>query len=452
MFATDEYLLLTVSRTERAGTIGDRFEQSTVFSFNIKTRAFTQLLANAARVLRNQSGFGGVVGVDPDGQHVYMPAYTGATFNRASGEPTYDLLKINLATGGEVKGGSATGKSGTTDWLVDANGRVIVREDFFEKSGAYEITAFDTGRSRSLYADKPGFYIRNVLGVSPDGTTLFISDPNSAGLSVLQEMSLSDGELRSSPLRRNDADIDALMTDRNRVVSGVLYSGPFPSYEMFDPQLDRDVQAFQDKLSGMSVYLDSLSDDRSKLLFLVTGGYMSDRMVLLDRATGETQVILQTRPQISPEQVGEIITMQYPARDGLNIPGLITGPTGVAEADRKNLPMIVLRHGGPQSYDSVRFDWLAQFLANEGFVVLQPNFRGSSGFGLEFAEAGYGEWGGKMQDDVTDGVKAMTGMGWADPERVCIVGWSYGGYSALRAQPPRRTSIPASYRSPAQAI
>ena len=93
--------------------------------------------------------------------------------------------------------------------------------------------------------------------------------------------------------------------------------------------------------------------------------------------------------------------------------------------------MIVMPHGGPESYDSVGFDWLAQSLANEGYLVLQPNFRGSGGFGASFAQAGYGEWGRKMQDDVTDGAKALITMGWADPNRTCIVGWSYGGYSAL---------------------
>ena len=93
--------------------------------------------------------------------------------------------------------------------------------------------------------------------------------------------------------------------------------------------------------------------------------------------------------------------------------------------------MIVMPHGGPEAYDRVAFDWLAQFLANEGYVVLQPNFRGSGGFGATFAQAGYRQWGRKMQEDVTDGANALAAMGWADASRTCIVGWSYGGYSAL---------------------
>src|SRR6185503_15969183 len=132
-----------------------------------------------------------------------------------------------------------------------------------------------------------------------------------------------------------------------------------------------------------------------------------------------------------PEDVGQVITIEYKATDGLKIPALVTWPAGVPEADRKNLPMIVMPHGGPESYDSVQFDWLAQYFANEGYMVLQPNFRGSAGFGEAFTAAGYHQWGRKMQSDITDGANALVKMGWADPSRVCIVGWSYGGYAAL---------------------
>ena len=92
---------------------------------------------------------------------------------------------------------------------------------------------------------------------------------------------------------------------------------------------------------------------------------------------------------------------------------------------------MVYPHGDPQSRDYLAFDWLTQFLASRGYAVLQPQFRGSTGFGDAFREAGYRQWGGLMQDDVTDGVRAMIAQGIADPHRICIVGFSYGGYAAL---------------------
>ena len=129
--------------------------------------------------------------------------------------------------------------------------------------------------------------------------------------------------------------------------------------------------------------------------------------------------------------VGLVQTIEYSSRDGLKIPAIITWPPGVDGGTAKKLPLVVMPHGGPERYDRVGFDWMAQFFANEGYAVLQPNFRGSTGFGVEFRDAGRGQWGLKMQDDVTDGVNAMIKTGWTDPDRVCIVGWSYGGYAAL---------------------
>ena len=140
---------------------------------------------------------------------------------------------------------------------------------------------------------------------------------------------------------------------------------------------------------------------------------------------------MDNRDDIPVEAVGQVLAISYPARDGLNIPAILTLPAGVGSADLANLPMVVMPHGGPSSYDGVTFDWMAQYFANRGYLVLQPNFRGSDGYGRSFLHAGYGQWGAKMQDDVSDGVAAMIAEGLVDPARVCIVGASYGGYSAL---------------------
>ena len=134
-------------------------------------------------------------------------------------------------------------------------------------------------------------------------------------------------------------------------------------------------------------------------------------------------------PQIEANQIAEMKAIRYKARDGLSISAIQTWPVGVT--NRKNLPMIVMPHGGPASYDSIRFNWKAQYFARKGYLVLQPNFRGSTGFGVNFQNAGDGKWGREMQDDVSDGVLSMIKSGYADPDRVCIVGASYGGYSAL---------------------
>jgi dipeptidyl aminopeptidase/acylaminoacyl peptidase len=126
--------------------------------------------------------------------------------------------------------------------------------------------------------------------------------------------------------------------------------------------------------------------------------------------------------------LGPVREFPYPARDQYSLLAYLTLPPGASE---RNLPVVVLPHGGPESRDDPGFDWMTQFLASRGYAVFQPQFRGSSGFGAAHADAGRKQWGLRMQDDVTDGVKALIDQGIADPRRICIAGISYGGYAAL---------------------
>ncbi|MCR6658512.1 MAG: prolyl oligopeptidase family serine peptidase [Asticcacaulis sp.] len=128
------------------------------------------------------------------------------------------------------------------------------------------------------------------------------------------------------------------------------------------------------------------------------------------------------------EWVASQKSVSYKASDGLEIGALLTLPP---KPEPKGLPLIVLPHDGPQAHDSRGFDWLAQVLASRGYLVLQPNYRGSDGAGPAFMAAGKGQWGRRMQSDLADGVRYLVGQGLADPARVCIIGNGYGGYAAL---------------------
>jgi dipeptidyl aminopeptidase/acylaminoacyl peptidase len=127
-------------------------------------------------------------------------------------------------------------------------------------------------------------------------------------------------------------------------------------------------------------------------------------------------------------ETAPIQAIAYSAADGLQIPAYLTLPRGVPA---KALPLVVFPHGGPADRDEYGFDWWAQAMASRGYAVLQPEFRGSDGYGWDFLSAGFGEWGRKMQTDLSDGVRALAAQGTIDPKRVCIVGASYGGYAAL---------------------
>jgi dipeptidyl aminopeptidase/acylaminoacyl peptidase len=139
-------------------------------------------------------------------------------------------------------------------------------------------------------------------------------------------------------------------------------------------------------------------------------------------------VLGRERPQIGPDQVGPVSWIKYKAQDGLEIEAVLTLPPG---REAKDLPLIVLPHGGPRSHDELTFDWWAQAFASRGYAVLQPNFRGSTGYGESFLHAGDNQWGRKMQTDLSDGIAFLAKQGTIDPKRACIVGGSYGGYAAL---------------------
>jgi dipeptidyl aminopeptidase/acylaminoacyl peptidase len=149
---------------------------------------------------------------------------------------------------------------------------------------------------------------------------------------------------------------------------------------------------------------------------------------LVDLTDGSTQALGFEYPGLATADISPVKPVTFKARDGLEISGYLTLPQG---RDPKNLPLVVFPHGGPAARDEPGFDWWAQAMASRGYAVLQVNYRGSDGFGWKFQSAGFGEWGGKMQTDLSDGVRHLAAEGVIDPGRVCIVGASHGGYAAL---------------------
>jgi dipeptidyl aminopeptidase/acylaminoacyl peptidase len=150
---------------------------------------------------------------------------------------------------------------------------------------------------------------------------------------------------------------------------------------------------------------------------------------LYDISRGELSPFGESYPELAGAEFGRTRWFTYKARDGVEIPAYLTLPPGAAPGSKP--PLVVLPHGGPASRDTYEFDYLTQFLATRGYAVLRPQFRGSTGFGGAFEKAGDHEWAGKMQSDLVDGVAALGAEGLIDPQRACIVGWSFGGYAAL---------------------
>ena len=197
----------------------------------------------------------------------------------------------------------------------------------------------------------------------------------------------------------------------------------------FDPAL----QAIYDQAravspAGASLEIISWSRDRSRVLIYREQGLDGGAYFIFTPADRRMLRIANRYPEIAAAPQGVRQSLTYRARDGQRIPAYLTLP-GAGQA--RNLPLVLLVHGGPAARDTIDFDWWAAFLASRGYAVVQPNYRGSSGYGATWQRAGHGQWGGLMQTDVEDAVDALARSGVADPRRVCIVGASYGGYAAL---------------------
>ena len=225
-----------------------------------------------------------------------------------------------------------------------------------------------------------------------------------------------------------------IMTQDKTKLLGVNYTTDLPHVHWFDDGRARLQAKIDGALPGTFNRITSSSDDEQ--LHVIAAS--SDRqpgvyyvLNLQNPARGRPAIMMigQFNPQLRPEQLQPMQPVSYPARDGLVIHGYLTLPAG---APGHRVPLIVHPHGGPYNLrDEWGFDPEVQFLASRGYAVLQPNYRGSGGYGLDFLLAGRREWGGKMQDDLTDGVKWAIAQGIADPARVAIAGASYGGYAAL---------------------
>ena len=218
---------------------------------------------------------------------------------------------------------------------------------------------------------------------------------------------------------------------RSRLLIGAVAEGEDqrPIWMFLDPVAERAWRSVQAAFPGKQISLRSWSADLRQIVVYTQGEGDSGTYQLVDLDRRLAEIVGESYPDIQGDRVGLMTAISYPAADGLTIPGYLTLPPGVTEA--ANLPLVVLPHGGPASRDNLGFDWWAQALASRGYAVLQPNFRGSDGLGNAHLEAGYGEWGRKMQTDLSDGVRWLAAQGWIDPARVCIVGASYGGYAAM---------------------
>ncbi len=227
------------------------------------------------------------------------------------------------------------------------------------------------------------------------------------------------------------AEVETFGSSRN--VVGVRYIDDRVRIRYFDERIDSDFRRIQEAISReLAVDVDvepvSESADGTKLVLKISADRLPPVYYFYDRSTRWLKKLFNSLPDVPVEALAPTTRVTFRARDGLSIPAYLTLPIGV---DPRGLPLVALVHGGPWSRDYIGWDPEVQLLANRGFAVLQVNFRGSTGFGTAFREAGNREWGQKIQDDITDGVRWLIDQEIADPGRIGIMGSSFGGYATL---------------------
>ncbi len=250
-------------------------------------------------------------------------------------------------------------------------------------------------------------------------------------LTQLMMMDLATGKtelIETDP----DGEVDfgaAVFNPETDELLATLYVGDRTRVYPKTDKVRHDIEVLRAKFPEGELGIGSTTRDWSKWLVSVSSDVDPGSTYLYERESGKITLLYRARPDLPGKHLAPMKPVRYTARDGLEIPGYLTLPKGV---EAKNLPTIMFPHGGPWARDRWGYDPYAQFLANRGYAVLQPNFRSSSGYGKKYLNAGNRTWGtGAMQHDLTDGVKWLIDQGIADPKRVCIFGGSYGGYATL---------------------
>lgn len=326
------------------------------------------------------------------------------------------------------------------DWLFDPQGQLKARAVYAFDKEAFRIEMKDGAGWRPVLtrtlvpADKT--FAPYLVGLAANGKAIVIldsdthgNDPKGAARHFHYYTLSPDGSL-SAALDAGDASQNKPVFDpATGRFAGFVRSAEETSYTLSDPEL-ANLYALAKGASTGTVRISSVADDPHRMVIHVDGRENTGMSYFVDFATGASAVLGEDYPDVPIDWIASQEAYSYRAADGTEIPALLTLPP---KPEAHNLPLVVLPHDGPLGHDEAGFNWLAQALASRGYLVLQPNYRGSDGHGMDFMTSGFGEWQGKMLTDMSDGVKDLVRQGLADPGRVCYMGFGYGGYAALKA-------------------
>ncbi|HMG95639.1 MAG TPA: prolyl oligopeptidase family serine peptidase, partial [Gemmatimonadaceae bacterium] len=339
----------------------------------------------------------------------------------------HDLYKVRISTGDKTLLRQNTER--IASWVFDNSGTLrlairtsekgdteILRVDPNAFTLVYGCTVFETCGPDRFNKDNTKVYMQTNKG-DPDLTRLVLFDP----------VTKTEQLVESDPLGRVDFG-NATYSDVTDELVATSYQDERTRIYWKDKAWDADYKLLQSKLPGKDIVPTSSTNDERLWMLVATSDREPGERYLFDRNTKQLTKQYSSFEKLPRESLAPVKSISYTSADGLTVPAYLTLPVGV---EAKNLPLVVFPHGGPWARDSWGYQPIPQFLANRGYAVLQPNFRASTGYGKKFLNAGNNEWGQKMQEDLTAGVRYLASQGIIDPKRVGIMGGSYGGYAVL---------------------
>jgi len=342
----------------------------------------------------------------------------------------HDLYKMKISTGERtlIRQNSATDR--ITGWVFDWNDQLrlasranpdgsndILRVDPKELVKIYTTSVFEETYPYAFNKDNKRVYMNTNKGDSLDLSQLILFDPET----------LKEEIVESDPLKRVDIG-NVFISEKSKEIIYTSYEDERNRIYWKDKSFESDYDLIKKELPNTDIYFSSSTADENYWLLSASADVNPGSTYLFDRIKKKLTFQYRPRPNIPVKDLAEMKAIKYKSSDGLEIPAFLTLPKGL---EPKNLPVVVFPHGGPWARDGWGYSSYAQFLANRGYAVLSPNFRSSTGYGKKFLNAGNNQWGEKMQDDLTWGVKYLISEGIADSSKIGIMGGSYGGYATL---------------------
>ena len=338
----------------------------------------------------------------------------------------HDAYRLNVNSGELTM--LAENPGNISSWMTDNNGILRIA------------TTSDGVNTSILYRENETEDFKSILttnfkeSVSPlfftfDNKELYVSSNRNRDKSAIYTFNLDNAKEEKLIFEHPDVDVYNLMRSKKRkIITGVAYTTDKTHKVFFDKEREVLQQKLEAELPNVDIGISSFNRDETKAVVVAYSDKSRGAYYYYDVEKDNLVKLADLSPWLNEEDMASMAPITYKSRDGLTIHGYLTLPVG---SSGENLPVVVNPHGGPWARDYWGFNPEVQYLANQGYAVFQMNFRGSTGYGREFWEISFKQWGKSMQDDITDGVNWLISEGIADPDRVAIYGASYGGYATL---------------------